>query len=213
MLLLFSTNLVQKVWRKQWQEKLGIITGSRFPLLARRISSELWSSRIRLMARLIVCGLCTRPNLLLKTNPVNLSIVSLHGPVALMGSFRGVTPWGFSVGSENFIFYYEKREGYYYSGGGIFVSFARLLSKYKEPIINSFVIAEKYGPSGLYNSRLSNGPIESMNRKIKDLKRLGRGYNNFEHFRNRFLYAARSCPILDATGNDDQVQYYEDDDK
>ena len=35
---------------------------------------------------------------------------------------------------------------------------------------------EKIGPGGLYNSRLSNGPIESINRKVKDLKRLGRGY-------------------------------------
>ena len=71
-------------------------------------------------------------------------------------------------------------------------------------------MAEKYGPGGLYTSRLSNGPIESMNRKLKDLKRLGRGYNNFEHFRNRFLYATRNNPILDATGDDDQVQYYEE---
>lgn len=99
---------------------------------------------------------------------------------------------------------------YHYSGDGIFVSFARLLTKYKEPIINSFVMAEKYGPGGLYTSRLSKGPIESMNRKLKDLKRLGRGYNNFEHFRNRFLYATRNNPILDATGDDDQVQYYEE---
>ena len=100
-------------------------------------------------------------------------------------------------------------EIYYHSGEGIFVEFARLLSKYKEPIINSFVMVEKYGPGGLYNSRLSNGPIESLNRKVKDLKRLGRGYRNFEHFRNRFLYATRNNPALDGTGDDNQVQYYE----
>jgi transposase len=103
-------------------------------------------------------------------------------------------------------------EIYYHSGDGIFVEFARLLSKYKEPIINSFVMVEKYGPGGLYNSRLSNGPIESLNRKVKDLKRLGRGYRNFEHFRNRFLYATRNNPALDGTGGDNQVQYYEDED-
>ena len=45
-------------------------------------------------------------------------------------------------------------------------------------------------------SRLSNGPIESMNRKVKDLKRLGRGFRNFDHFRNRFLFASRSDPVL-----------------
>ena len=58
---------------------------------------------------------------------------------------------------------------YYQSDDRIFVDFATLLSKYKEPIINSFVMTEKNGPGGLYNSRLSNGPIESLNRKVKDL--------------------------------------------
>ncbi|RGS63158.1 hypothetical protein DWX81_16095 [Roseburia inulinivorans] len=31
--------------------------------------------------------------------------------------------------------------------------------------------------------------MESINRKLKDLKRLGRDFRNFEHFRNRFPYA------------------------
>ena len=31
--------------------------------------------------------------------------------------------------------------------------------------------------------------IEALNRKVKDLKRLGRGYKNFKHFRNHFLYS------------------------
>ena len=61
-------------------------------------------------------------------------------------------------------------------------------------------------------SRLSNGPIESLNRKIKDLKRLGRGYRNFEHFRNRFLYATRNNPILNGISGSSQVQYFEEDD-
>ena len=100
---------------------------------------------------------------------------------------------------------------YYYSGDSIFVDFAALLSKYKEPIINSFVMVQKCGPGGLYDSRLSNGPIESLNRKVKDLKRLGRGFLNFEHLRNRFLYATRDNPILDGISNHTQVQYYEED--
>ncbi len=102
---------------------------------------------------------------------------------------------------------------YFYSGDGIFVEFAKLLIKYKDPIINSFVMVEKCGPGGIYNSRLSNGPIESLNRKIKDLKRLGRGYRNFNHFRNRFLYATRNNPILDWTGDDNQVQYFDEEDE
>ena len=49
----------------------------------------------------------------------------------------------------------------------IFREFGDLLARYKEPIINSFIMVEKIGPGGLYNSRLSNGPIESINRKSK----------------------------------------------
>ena len=81
-------------------------------------------------------------------------------------------------------------------GQSIFENFSNLLIKYREPIINSFVMIEKLGRNGKYKSRLSNGPIESINRKVKDLKRNGRGFRNFEHFRNRFLYATRSDPVL-----------------
>lgn len=102
---------------------------------------------------------------------------------------------------------------YYYCGDDIFVNFASLLSKYKEPIINSFIMVEKNGPGGIYSSRLSNGPIESLNRKVKDLKRLGRGFKNFEHFRNRFLYATRNNPVLNGVSDSNQVLYYEDDDE
>lgn len=79
----------------------------------------------------------------------------------------------------------------------IFVRFSKLLKKYREPIINSFILVERTDRNGnVMSSRLSNGPIESLNRKVKDLKRLGRGYRNFEHLRNRFLYAARFDPEL-----------------
>ncbi len=44
-------------------------------------------------------------------------------------------------------------------------------------------------------------PIESINRKVKDLKRLGRGFRNFEHLRNRFLYTMRSSPVLNAVND------------
>ena len=96
---------------------------------------------------------------------------------------------------------------YYQCGDGIFVNFASLLSRYKEPIINSFIMVEKYGTGGIYDSRLSNGPIESLNRKVKDLKRLGRGFRNFEHFRNRFLYATRNNPTLNAIPEYNPIQY------
>ena len=88
--------------------------------------------------------------------------------------------------------------------------FISLISSY--PIINPFIMVEKIGNGRIYDSRLSNGPIESINRKIKDLKRLGRGFRNFEHFRNRFLYATRSAPILNGMTDYNPVLYLENDD-
>ena len=82
------------------------------------------------------------------------------------------------------------------------IEFAALLERYKENIINSFVVIEKINSNGVvYKSRLSNGPIEATNRKIKDLKRHSRGFNSFTHIRNRFLFSEnenstiRNCPL------------------
>lgn len=94
----------------------------------------------------------------------------------------------------------------------IFRDFGNLLEKYEDYIINSFIMVEKHGFGRIYNSRLSNGPIESINRKVKDLKRLGRGFRNFEHFRNRFLYAARKAPVLNSVSDYQPVMYFDDDD-
>lgn len=97
------------------------------------------------------------------------------------------------------------------SGHEMFREFASLLEKYEDSIINSFIMVEKIGNGRIYDSRLSNGPIESINRKVKDLKRLGRGFRNFEHFRNRFLYATRSAPVLNGVTDYNPVSYLEDD--
>ena len=94
---------------------------------------------------------------------------------------------------------------------GLF-NFASLLEKFEDPIVNSFIMVEKIGNGKIYDARLSNGPIESINRKVKDLKRLGRGFRNFEHFRNRFLFATRQTPVLDGVTDHNPVTYYEDDD-
>ena len=94
----------------------------------------------------------------------------------------------------------------------IFRDFGDLLEKYEDYIINSFIMVEKHGAGKVYNSRLSNGPIESINRKVKDLKRLGRGFRNFEHFRNRFLYATRQNPVLNGVSEYNPVLYFEDND-
>ena len=104
-------------------------------------------------------------------------------------------------------------EVYFDCGDSIFVDFACLLRQYRDPIVNSFILIEKEGPGGIYDSRMSNGPIESLNRKVKDLKRLGRGFRNFEHFRNRFLYATRNSPVLNAVNDINTVQYFEEDEE
>lgn len=105
----------------------------------------------------------------------------------------------------------ELIEYYLNCGHQIFREFGLLLKKYHDPIINSFVMVERIGPNGIYDSRLSNGPIESLNRKAKDLKRSGRGYRNFEHLRNRFLFSTRLAPVLNGKVEQELPIYdYED---
>lgn len=101
---------------------------------------------------------------------------------------------------------------YLYSNSNheMFRQFSELLEKYKDPIINSFIMVEKVSSKN-DKSRLSNGPIESMNRKAKDLKRLGRGFKNFEHFRNRFLYAVRENPELNVSADKIATIFIKDD--
>ena len=82
----------------------------------------------------------------------------------------------------------------------------------QNPVINSFIMVEKMGNGKIYDARLSNGPIESLNRKVKDLRRIGYGFRNFEHFRNRFLYATRSSPVLNGISDHNPVTYFKDDD-
>ena len=98
---------------------------------------------------------------------------------------------------------------YLHCGNSIFVDFANLLIRNHAYIINSFVMVEKYGAGKRYSSRLSNGPIESLNRKVKDLKRLGRGYRNFELFRTRFLYATRDTPVINGINDYNPVTYFD----
>ena len=97
----------------------------------------------------------------------------------------------------------------FYTGNPMFIDFANLLIRNHDYIINSFVMVEKHGPGKIYSSRLSNGPIESLNRKVKDLKRQGRGYRNFEHFRTRFLYATRDNPVINGVTDYNPVTYYD----
>ena len=81
---------------------------------------------------------------------------------------------------------------YRFSGYTMFRKIADVLDSHFDSIINSFIIVERMCADGTHRSRLSNGPIESLNRIVKDMKRNGRGFRNFEHLRNRFLFANRA---------------------
>lgn len=48
-------------------------------------------------------------------------------------------------------------------------------------IINSFVVVD--------GRRFTNGPLESVNARIKLIKRNGNGYNNFSRYRSRIMYS------------------------
>lgn len=85
-------------------------------------------------------------------------------------------------------------EEYSKSNYSMFKNFAKVLERRKDEIVASFIkldlvpyedeIKEEY-------RRMSNGPMEGFNRKPKDLKRLARGYSNFDFVRNRILWAER----------------------
>ncbi len=85
----------------------------------------------------------------------------------------------------------------------IFINFAKLLKKHRVEIINSFNTVYCNGTT----RRLSNAPIESMNRIPKDIRRHARGYLNFEHIRNRLLFSARKdAPILGIPKTDSEIR-------
>lgn len=73
----------------------------------------------------------------------------------------------------------------------IFNEVANTLDNYFDAIINSFILTQRYSNGQVVASRMSNGPMESLNRTPKDMKRAARGYKNWEFFRNRFLFSKR----------------------
>ena len=88
----------------------------------------------------------------------------------------------------------------------MFQEISYTLEEFFEQIINSFVLVKKNDMEQSYQRRLSNGPIEALNRIPKDMKRIGRGYANFEHIRNRFLFSQRkNAAILASPKRLDEV--------
>lgn len=57
---------------------------------------------------------------------------------------------------------------------------ARTLRHWKKEIVNSFDRVD--------GQRISNGPIESVNSRIKVVKQNGNGYKNFERFKTRVIH-------------------------
>lgn len=86
----------------------------------------------------------------------------------------------------------ELIEKYINSSSDIFIEFSSKLKDKKQEIINSFVVMPSLGKT----VRLSNGAMESFNRKPKDLKRLARGVENFEFFKQRILFSERTSKVV-----------------
>lgn len=82
----------------------------------------------------------------------------------------------------------------------MFNQFASFLSDFSDNIIRSFTVISVFRKSKKdlsdYYARLSNGPMESFNRKPKDLKRNSRGFSNFDYTRNRILWSTRINPPI-----------------
>lgn len=95
----------------------------------------------------------------------------------------------------------------------IFVDFSLFLNSHKNEIIRSFTTVQVSRKSNTdqsnYYARLSNGPMESFNRKPKDYKRNTRGSSNFDYTRNRILWSTReNPPILGIPKTHDQIHSY-----
>lgn len=90
----------------------------------------------------------------------------------------------------------------------IFTRFSIYLDKFRKEIARSFITVEVSRKSSKdeqqYYARLSNGPMESFNRKPKDYKRNTRGSSNFYYTRNRILWATRKNPAIRSTPKSSQ---------
>ena len=80
------------------------------------------------------------------------------------------------------------------SSYSMFKDFGEILDKRRKEIIASFTLLDIIPNQDHIESeyrRMSNGPMEGFNRKPKDMKRLARGFSNFDFIRNRILWAER----------------------
>ncbi|HOI47459.1 MAG TPA: transposase [Bacilli bacterium] len=69
-----------------------------------------------------------------------------------------------------------------------FRTFGAILYRWKPYIKNSFLRVN--------HRRLSNGPIEGVNSRIKTIMKSANGYTNFDRLRNRIIYSInKNVPI------------------
>ena len=86
-----------------------------------------------------------------------------------------------------------------------FQIFGRLLNHWKTEIKNSFItvdalIKDKQGNYIEVKKRLSNGPMEGCNSRIKCIIKNANGYRNFERFRKRVFFSInKNTPIKNYT--------------
>ena len=82
-----------------------------------------------------------------------------------------------------------------------FQEFGKLLNHWRNEIKNSFIrvnvkIKDKKGNFIIVKKRLSNGPMEGCNSRIKCLIKNANGYRNFERFRKRVFFSLnKNTPI------------------
>lgn len=69
----------------------------------------------------------------------------------------------------------------------------RMFRNWGDEIINSYVTVDE--------RRFTNGPLESVNARIKLIKRNGGGYTNFSRYRARIMYSLNKDVIPDLSGN------------
>ena len=87
----------------------------------------------------------------------------------------------------------------------IYKEFADLLEKHFNKIIKSFIVVKKENKSAqIFYQRLSNGPQEGFNRKPKYMKRMARGFSNFDYVRNRILWFSRKDSAILAVPKDNK---------
>lgn len=85
-------------------------------------------------------------------------------------------------------------ESFISSGIEEYYEFVGTIKAWKKEICNSFLI--------IHNKRLSNGPIESLNSRVKVLLKNACGYSNFLRFRNRLMFSInKGEPILGISSN------------